>query len=135
MDLSVDINFDLASQKWRANKFRPRGSQSWRYYDNRHKQYLTRPMKYLAHTPRCSHINDETGQKCGKKSYFTRQQRESEELGVLIQNMDVDVLDGIYCWLHKKYEKKDTEYQDSKHKSSKLIKHINSSTHHLSLRD
>ena len=110
MDLPVDINFDLASQKWRANKFRQRGSQSWRYYDNRHKQYLTRPMEYPAHTPRCSHINNKTGRKCGKKSYFTRRQRENEELGELIQNMDVDVLDGIYCWLHKKYEKQDSEY-------------------------
>lgn len=50
----MDINFYLAFQKWWANKYRPCGSQSWRYYDNCHKQYLTRPMEYPLHTPRCT---------------------------------------------------------------------------------
>jgi hypothetical protein len=63
-------------------------------------------MEYPAHAPRCSHLDPKTGEKCNRKSYFTKRQKECEELGKLIQMMDVDVLDGIYCWLHKKHEKK-----------------------------
>jgi hypothetical protein len=123
VDLPIHINFDLSSKKWRENKCKIHNSHIdtfWKYYDNRHKKYITRPMTYIAHTPRCSRINPETGQKCHNKSYFTKQQRASAELSIYIEMMDVDVLDGIYCWLHKKYEVADTLVYKEATRSAKL---------------
>lgn len=102
INLPVNIDFDKASLAWRANKYRPRNSNSWRYYDNRHLGYKTPIIAYPAHKPRCGYINPETQIKCNHKSYFTKTHK-NELINIRLIN-DVDYLDGTFCWLHKKYE-------------------------------
>lgn len=104
IDLSVNIDFDKASLAWRANKYRPRNSNSWRYCDNRHLGYKTAQISYPAHTPRCGYINPATNIKCNHKSYYTKTHK--TELISSGRINDVDYLDDTFCWLHKKYESK-----------------------------
>lgn len=99
--LAVDIDFDYASQQWKANKIRQTNG-TYRYIDNRHKLYLTRPQCTLSHKPRCGWLDPTTGKKCAHVSYFT--EADKGKYWALISKMDVDVLDGIYCWVHKKSE-------------------------------
>jgi hypothetical protein len=99
--LAVDIDFDSASQQWKANKIRQTNG-TYRYIDNRHKLYLTRPQCILSHKPRCGWLDPTTGKKCTHVSYFTK--IDKARLGTMFDTMDVDSLDGVYCWVHKKSE-------------------------------
>ena len=99
-NLDVNIDFDLAQKEWRKNKYLNHGTQIWRYYDNRHRYYKTSHVTYPAHTARCGYINPETGKKCTEKSYLKN---------VKYVKYDVDVLDGIFCWYHKRLKKQITK--------------------------
>jgi len=102
LELAVNIDFANASTAWRANKYRLANSNSWRYYDKRHLGYRTPPISYPAHKPRCGYIIPGTNTKCHHTSYFTKTHKNELIVSGLIN--DVDYLDGLFCWQHKKYE-------------------------------
>ena len=99
LELEVNINFNKASTAWRANKYRPANSNSWRYYDNRHLGYRCPQISYPAHKPRCGYIIPGNNTKCQHKSYFTKSYKNELIASGLIN--DVDYLDGTFCWKHK----------------------------------
>lgn len=107
VDLPVIIDFTKASLLWRANKYRPANSQSWKYYDGRHLDYKTPQKCFPAHSPRCGYVNPATAKKCNHKSYFNKTHKNELTQSGMIN--DVDVLDGTYCWFHKKIEHTEKE--------------------------
>lgn len=83
-DLSIDIDFNLASREWKSSIL---------------KTSIKQKKFYPWQSSRCGFIK-ETGEKCVKKSYFGK--RDNADV------VDVDECDGkIYCWFHKKHEQMD----------------------------